>query len=111
MYIFLILGSLVLFSLRLNEAWVKTDFNWKYFIKINVIPAFVIIAFGVAIIVAKEDAEKYINRVLPDLGFKVSSFTTFLFGITGDVILKKVVGLFDKKKITAIGLNEKESEV
>lgn len=105
-YIFLIIGSIVLFALRLNEAWAKSDFNWKYFLKVNAIPAFVIICFGLAVISAKEDAEKYIQAILPNLGFKVTSFTMFLFGITGDVVLKKIIGLFDKKKPTAIGFNE-----
>jgi H+/gluconate symporter-like permease len=106
-YIFLILGSIVLFSLRLNEAWVKPQFKWSYFIKRNVIPAFVIIVFGFAIIYGKVESENLMNKILPSLNFKISPITMFLLGITGDVILKKIIGLFDKETITKIGLNKK----
>jgi hypothetical protein len=104
-YIFLLLGSLVLFALRLNKAWVKKDFSWKYFFKRNVIHAFVILAFGIVVIYNSESAEYYIGKILPWLSFKVTAFTSFALGMIGDVLLRYVIELFDPRKKTKIGVN------
>lgn len=104
-YIFLITGSLILFLYRLNEAWAKDGFTWGYFIKRNIIPSLIAIAFGAVIVASPESAEFYINKVFPALEFKVTGFTSCLMGFAGDVSARYLIGIFDKQKKTIVGLN------
>lgn len=107
-YIFLILGILVLNLFRLNEAIRKPNFSIIYFLKQNGIPALIILIFGFVIINNADSASEFIARVLPEIGFKVSGFTMFMFGITGDVLVKKLIGIFDPKKETKLGFKNKK---
>lgn len=104
--LFLLAGIIVLNLFRFNEAWGKPDFSWKYYAKKNLIPAIITLITGVVISISPAQFEVYINNLIPGLNFKIGGFSMFMFGITGDVLLKKIIAVFDKDKETAIGINK-----
>ena len=105
-YLFLLFGIIVLNLFRLNEAWAQETFSAKYFSKKNLIPAVITLITGIVINISPDQFEVYINNIIPGLNFKIGGFSMFMFGITGDVLLKKIIAVFDKDKETAIGLNK-----
>lgn len=97
MEIGVVLGAIIWILFELNKGLKKSDFFYKKFVKLNIIPFVTNIVCGLVIIWAKEDMEKY---------FVVTKFSSVILGVSGQGIFKKLFGIFDKDIETYIGINK-----
>ena len=94
----LLIGVLIFNLFRLEEAVNKhknNSFLWKIFLTRNIFPSAIAILSGVLIILNKDAAEYWIKSIFPT--FKVDGITMGLYGIVGDVFLKKIIELTKRK--------------
>jgi len=92
-----IFGSILCILFEFNKAIKRENFSFKTFIKLNIIPALINISCGLVLIWAKDDVDIY---------FKITKFSSIVLGMSGQTIFKKIIGVFDKKTNTYLGINK-----
>jgi len=97
MVIGIFIGAFIWLMFELNKAVKKNDFSYKTFFKLNAIPFVTNICCGLAIYWSREDLKDYII---------MTNFSSIILGMSGQAILKKLVGIFDKNIETHIGINK-----
>ena len=93
-----VLGAIIWLLFELNKAYKKPDFDWNKFVHLNWIPFILNLICALTILWFKEE----IKDILP-----VTKAYSVIIGMSGQGIFKKIVGIFDKKIGTKLGINEK----
>lgn len=96
MIIGVILGAMIMLLLELNKGLAKSDFNWGWFFKINLIPFVVNILIGIVCIWAKDD--------LKDI-YPITALSCVMLGMSGQATFKKITAIFDQNTETKLGIN------
>ena len=97
MVIGIFLGAFIWLLLELNKALVKPDFSWSKFILLNWLPFSLNITCGLTILWFKDDIQDV---------FPMTKAYSVVVGMSGQGLFKKIVGIFNKKIETVVGINE-----
>ena len=107
-YACLLIGIVTFNLLRLQEAKrkKKVSFNWMVFFTQNIIPSLIAASSGMLFIINKEATEYWVRMVFEK--FQLDGVVVGMYGITADVVLKKVLGLIKQliNKITNVSGNK-----
>lgn len=90
-------GTLLWFVFELNKAYTKPDFKLTLFVKYNTIPFITNLLCGFAIVWFREDISEYVE---------LNKFTSVVIGFGAQAFFTRLVGVFDKRVNTAIGVNK-----
>jgi hypothetical protein len=100
LYIGVLFGALFYLLSQLNSAIKLKTFSWKYFLRDNAIPTILNIIAGLYLVHIKEE----LANIYP-----ITKLTSFAMGLSGQVILKKIINALNPEKNTYIGF-EKENK-
>lgn len=92
------LGAFILLLFELNKAIKKMDFDIQKFIRLNWLPLLTNVTCGLTIVWFKED----ISDIL-----EITKVSSVLLGLSGQALFKKIIGIFDNKIETKLGLNKR----
>jgi len=95
LYVAVFLGCLIYILIQLNGRLVKPDFQWKIFVRTNVVPTVINLIVGFALVLGREEL---INI------FPITFLTALLLGLSGQTVIKKLSDTFNSKVPTKIGL-------
>lgn len=98
MVIGVILGAFIWLLLELNKGFVLPDFTWRTFFKKNIVPFTTNMVLGLTIVWFQEDIKEFIP---------LTKVYSVVIGMSGQAFFKKIVGIFDSKIGTKLGINEK----
>lgn len=90
-------GCLVYLLLQLNGVLNLPKFTWKEFIKTNIVATIINLIIGFFLVLARKE----IVNLYP-----ITLLSSFLLGVSGQAILKKITVMFDSKIDTVIGIKE-----
>jgi hypothetical protein len=98
-YIALAFGIGVYILLQLNGVLNLPEFKWTFFFRTNIIPTALNVLLGCALIFMRADLTGF---------YPITLFSSFMLGVSGQAILKKLTVMFDKNVDTKFGLNKSE---
>lgn len=101
LYIGVTIGALFYLLSQLNSAMKMQKFSWSYFFRDNTIPTLLNLIAGFYFVYNKEE----LANIYP-----ITKLTSFAMGLSGQVVLKKVLNMLNPEKRTYIGLNKREDE-
>jgi len=93
LYLAVLFGVVIYATLQWNETSKTKDFNW---VRNMIIPSWLSILTGCALVWSRED----LVTIYP-----ITKITALLAGVSGQAVWKKIVGVFDKKIDTVVGIN------
>jgi hypothetical protein len=96
-YVALLFGIAVYILLQLNGVFTLPEFKWGFFFKTNIIPTALNLVLGCALIFMRADLTGF---------YPITFFSSFMLGVSGQAILKKLTTMFDKNVDTAFGLKK-----
>jgi len=95
-----VIGAVLWLMFSLNKVYSKPEFLWSKFILSNWLPFVINIACGLVILWFREDISDQ---------FPITKATSVVLGLSGQAIFKKMVGMFDRRIETHLGLNERKT--
>jgi hypothetical protein len=94
LYVGVMIGALFYLLAQLNSALKLQSFSWKYFFKDNTIPTLLNLIAGCYFVYNKEEMANI---------YPITKLTAFAMGLSGQVILKKVINALNPEKKTFVG--------
>lgn len=93
----ILIGVVIWLLFDLNKAYTKPEFSYTLFFKLNLVPVITNIICGLAIVWFKDDIADY---------FVLTKFSSVMIGFGAQALFKRLIGVFDKKVNTVIGVNK-----
>lgn len=97
MVVGVILGGIIWLMFSLNTAHKNQNFSYKKFFELNWMPFVLNLICGLTILWFKEDIKEFMP---------ITKVYSVIIGMSGQAIFKKIVGVFDKKIETKLGINK-----
>lgn len=97
MIISVLIGCLLWLLFEFNKAIVKPDYQFKIFIKLNIVPFLTNIICASSILWMKDDIKEY---------FEFTRFSSLMLGMMGQGVMKKLYSIFSTNIETYVGINK-----
>lgn len=92
-----IIGTIIWLLFEFNKAIVKLDYEFKIFVKLNIIPFVTNLICAFAVLWMKDDIKEY---------FEFNRFSSIMLGMMGQGVMKKLYSIFSTNIETYIGVNK-----
>ena len=106
LYLSMFLGILFIFLGKLNKAWLKPDFSWKLFFKLNLISFLLTAVAGLILMINQKEVVEVLIKIFPNFPFVAGGLFSAVIGAGGITIFQIIIDVFNPNKKTAIGLNK-----
>ena len=97
LYLAVLVGCVINLLFGLNDIFGKSEFQWKIFLKDNLMPTLLNLVCGAVLVWFREDIASI---------FPLGGLSAVFLGLGGQTIFKKLQKMFDKKVDTYVGINE-----
>lgn len=97
MVIGVVIGTILWLLFEFNKAIVKPDYQFKTFVKLNIIPFATNLVCAFTILWFKDDIKEY---------FEFTRFSSVMLGMMGQGVMKKLYSIFSTNIETYVGINK-----
>lgn len=97
MVIGVIIGTILWLLFEFNKAIVKSDYQFKIFVRLNTIPFVTNLICAFIILWFKDDIKEY---------FEFTRFSSVMLGMMSQGIMKKLYSIFSANIETYVGINK-----
>ena len=108
LYFSMLLGVLFVLLGKLNKVYSKPDFEWKIFVKTNLIATLMMVVAALILIVNADEVLTVMTSVFPSNPFVKGGLFAALCGAGGVTLLQYFIDMSNPTKKTSFGMNKVE---